>query len=464
MNEITSLAAPTPPHSVEAEQQLLGALLTNNDLAHRITGKIKADDLFDPVHRCIFEHAMGRIQEDKLASPITLFADMGKHDGLHELGGAGYLARLAGASISASSIADYAAQIVEFSRRRAVLDLCADMTNRIMQDEPADVSCAEMEMFLHTQEPSGAPRSMSLLKAHTEALQDVMDAKAGNSPAVPSGLASLDAELRLARKRYTILGGTTSMGKTAAALSIAYHAAKEGFGVGFVSREMPERDLAARMNSIDSKVPYKAFDRPMSDGTLDRVAEAVRIQAEYPIEIFSSQVDDMPSILSEAKKLQKKWATNGPKFGLGLLVVDYIQLIKGKGNNFEVLSSVANELKQVAKLLDVHVLALAQIDRKVMEREDARPMLSDLRGSGDLENAPDNVMFCHREEYFLQRKTLPKKTEELADHMELLDASRGKMEYIIAKARMGEITTVTVGCDMATNRFWDLDSTQDMEF
>jgi replicative DNA helicase len=139
--------------------------------------------------------------------------------------------------------------------------------------------------------------------------------------------------------------------------------------------------------------------------------------------------------------------------------------MRGRGESqFVQLSRIANDLKQVAKQLDVHVLALAQIDRKIVEREDKRPRLSDLRGSGDLENAPDNVMFCYRPEYYLKRQQPPKDIEKRADWEAECADWAGKAEIIIEKARMGEITSVTVGCDMGTNRFWDLEPKEEYEF
>jgi replicative DNA helicase len=198
---------------------------------------------------------------------------------------------------------------------------------------------------------------------------------------------------------------------------------------------------------------------------MPKMIEATKGQMDLPVQIFSARVRDIPSIMAECKKLQQRWRPIEKGFrGLGLLVVDYIQLIRGDGRSFDVLSNAANELKQIAKLLDVHVIALAQIDRKVGERENTRPGLSDLRGSGDLEQAPDNVIFCHREEYHLQRKPMPRSPEDMADHISALEASKGKMELIIGKARMGEIGTVTVGCNMGTNRFFDIAETAEMEF
>ncbi|MDG3089187.1 DnaB-like helicase C-terminal domain-containing protein [Vibrio hannami] len=330
----------------------------------------------------------------------------------------------------------------------------------IQTDRPVDDVVSGLEMFVHEQEPTDEPRSMSLLAAHASVVREQLEVNDGNMPAIPSGLATLDEVLSLRKQRYTILAGGTSMGKTAKALHMTYAAAKAGYGVGFVSREMPERDLAARINSIESQIPYKAFERKMSENLTRQMIETAKAQQSLPIEIFSPRVDDMPAIISEAKKLKAKW--EGTDHPLSMLVVDYIQLINDQGKQFEVLSKVANDLKQLAKMLDVHVLALAQIDRKVMERENARPMLSDLRGSGDLENAPDNVLLFTAMSILCGETQPPAKTEDRVDFEEEWRLSKGKMEIIIAKARMGEIKTITVGCDMATNRFWDIETTGDL--
>lgn len=472
MREIRSLNNSQPvarievgelPHSVEAEQQLLGGLLIDNELAAKV-GFLKAEHFFDPVHMNIFGTIIERIDGGRLASPVTLKQDLESDPGLNELGGGRYLARLAGASVSAFALLDYAMMIVELSRRRKVIEVCRTAIEDIKMDGSADNAVSSMEMFVSGQEPAGQPRTTSLLGAHTEAIREVLEIRDGNSPAIPSGLKSLDEVLSLRRGRYTMLAGATSMGKTAVAQWITYSAARAGFGVAFASLEMPERDLAARLNSIDSRVPYKAFERPMSENVLRKVVEAAKGQEALPIEIFKTNINDLPSIITEAKKLKQKWPANEKFRGLGLLVIDYIQLVKGEGRDFEVLSTVANNLKQLAKLLDVHVIALAQVDRKVVERENKRPGLSDLRGSGDLEMAPDNVVFCHREEYYMERMPRPKKTDELVDFEADLAACKGKMELIVAKVRMGELGTVEVGCDMGTNRLWDIEKTQDFEF
>lgn len=459
MKDVRSFGQPDDlPHSVEAEQQLLGAVLTNNELYYRVASMVRADHFHDPVHGRIWKHCAGRIEKDHLASPVTLKTDMAGDDGLKELG-AGYLAKLAGAAVSSSMIEEYARMVVECAEKRRILDQIRSVDMDLMAGGSVSDAVSSLEVSLYGTEDVGEPRSMSLLKAHTDSVRLMQEVYEGREVSVPTGLNALSEALVLAPKRYTILGGATSMGKTALALWITYAAARAGFGVGFVSLEMPEVDLARRFASIGSKIPYKALDRRVSENTFRAVIDAAKDQEALPVEIFSDRVRDVPAILSEAKRLQRKWKPRGEFQGLKLLVVDYLQLVRGKGESqFVRLSTVANDLKQVAKMLDVHVLALAQIDRKLSSADQhgaARPKLADLRGSGDLENAPDNVIFIHRPEYYLKRQQAPKKDEDRADWEAEISRWAGKAEIIIGKARMGETGAVTVNCDLGTNRFWD---------
>ncbi|MFY0682843.1 MAG: AAA family ATPase [Thalassovita sp.] len=452
--------------STEAEQLLLGAILCVNERYHDVASFVRADHFYEPTHADIWRCLAGRIEKDHLADVVMLKADLISHEGLSQLGGAGYLARLAGASMGGSQLVDYAQMIVELYNRRELLGRFRQIGGEVEAGRSSSDAASELELFLHErEETSTEPRTMSMLKAQTNALMQMQEIAQGGNIGIPTGLASLDEVLTLAPKRYTILAGATSMGKTALGIWLSYAAAKAGYGVGFVTLEMPEEDLAKRTNSIVSQVPYKAYDKPMSETLFLKTKDAAEALQELPVQIFSDRVRDVPAILSEGKKLKRKMPENQQFKGFKLLVIDYLQLVRGRGeSHFVQLSQIANDLKQVAKQLDVHVVALAQVDRKIGERDDTRPRLSDLRGSGDLENAPDNVVFIHRPEYYLSRQPEPVKADDRADWLAELEHSKNSAEIIIAKARMGEICTVKVGCDMGTNRFWDLDHTAEMDF
>lgn len=456
----------TAPHSIELEQQLIGAVLANNDRYHMIGSMVSPGDFFEPVHGIIWRHIASRVSKDHIASPATMKADLEGEPGLAELGGPKYLANLVGFSVSGSMVKEYARELIEIANRRRLIDAMGDITARLNSGSPAEDAVAALELLLaDQQEGSSDPRSMSLLKAHTNSVEQMIEDRQSGNYGVTTGIPSLDEAISLRGKRYSILAGATSMGKTALGVWIAKAAAEAGYGVGFVTLEMGEEDLANRISSIDSQIPYKAYDRPMSDTLMRKVVDTARGQEALPIEIMSAKVRDIPAILSEGKRLKHRWsyADGSSHFkGFKLLVIDYIQLVRGRGSSeFHILSQVANDLKQVAKQLDVHVLALAQLDRKIGDRDDPRPRLSDLRGSGDLENAPDNVMFIYRPEYYLERQLLTEKDiEKKADLVADMEHFRGKAEIIISKARMADIGVHRVNCDMATNRFWDEDNAQ----
>lgn len=446
--------------SIETEQQILGAVLSNNDRYHEVSGMVKPEFFHEKVHGAIWQAISDRIERDLEANAVTMAVEMEGFDGLTKLGGTKYFVRLAGGSISAFAIKDYVKDLITLYQRRTMVGRLSQLVDELEGGASPEVAAADLEMMIHEREAiSTRPRSMSLLKAQEIALRRIVDIREGKLVGVPTGMKSLEAEISFTPKRFTLLAGSTSMGKTALGIYITYAAAKRNFGVGFVSREMPEEDLVNRINAIESRVPYNSYDQPMSETILHQVADAAHRLQNFPIRIFSDQVKDIPSILSEAKRLKQEWKPNGNFQGLKVLVVDYIQLLKGRGRTHsraEELAQIANEMKDLAKILDVHIFALAQVDRNLGDRDDPRPRLNDLRGSGDLEMAPDNVVFIHRPSYYLERKGEPKDPDAFDDYHADLAYWKNKAELIIGKARMGQIGITKVGCDMATNRFWDL--------
>ena len=455
------------PHSIEMEQAIIGACLVSPDTMDAAMALVSQHHFYDPVHARIWGHMVTRAKAQHLASPVTIKVAMEGDDGLKELGGPAYLARLAGAAMGHVTCLKLCDDLVRLAARRDMLAQLQGVADKIKAGASADEAAADLEIALFNREQtSDAPRSVSLLAATTQALTAMNDMNRGISPAgITTGLKALDDMVSLKPGRYTIIGAATSMGKSALAIWIAHAAAKSGVGVGFASLEMPVTDVANRINSIGSQIPYRAYDRTTSETSFRRIAQVASENQALPIQIFDASARDVPAIMAEMQKIKRFWKPNGQFQGGKLLIVDYLQLVRGKGESqFVRLSEVANAFKTVAKMLDVHVIALAQVDRKIGDRDDTRPNLSDLRGSGDLEFAPDTVMFLHRPEYYLSRKTPPKKPEDRADFEAELSRWKGKAEIIVAKSRMGEIGSVTVGCDMATNRFWDLEATQDMEF
>ena len=465
---ISALSAARPPldsdelpQSVEAEQQVLGALLCNNALMDQIVGKLSSEHFFEPVHARMFQTIAAYVARGRLADPVTLNAMFVADEGLKELGGGVYLARMVACAISSGRIAQYADHIVEMYERRRLLHLTRQSAERLSTGTAAAdvVETLEAELLTHGAF-SAAPRSMSLIAAATKAITEMNERYQNGSTGVGSGLNALDALTGgFHRAEFTIIGGATSMGKTALGTWIAYAASKRGYGVGFATLEMGESQLYQRINAIDSQVPYQDQRRQMSEQAFRKVIAVSQKQSDLPIELFNSETRTIHALFAETRKLQRRWQPNPPFRGLGMLVVDYIQLIRGRGTALEVLAEAAIECKNIAKRLDIPVISLAQVDRGIGRRENEVPTVADLRGSGDLEFAADNVLFCHRPEYYLGRdlQNSALSADERADAQEALTACRNTMDLFVAKQRMGDIGHCRVGCHMATNRFWDLE-------
>lgn len=448
--------------NVELEQQILGAVLVNNDLFHMVSGIISWEDFFEPVHSEIWHRAATRIAKEHIASPVTMKTDFETHEGLKQLGGAEYLARMAGAAISSFAIKDYARELRSLSQRRSLRQKLSEASEALDTSE----GVAECEMILASalagiSTDDGKSSSVSMMKAVTDTIKDMGRAYEGASGGLETGIGALDAKTGgMWPADLIILGGRPSMGKSAVAIEIAVNVAKQGVPVGFWSMEMTEQSIAQRALSAASGVKYADARR----GTIDqesyqKVAGVARDVADLPLGIIPPHVRDIASGYAALK------AERARMNGLGLVVVDYLQLIRAAGKSrFEQMTEVSLGLKHMAKMLNVPVLALAQLSRAIEQREDKRPMLSDLRESGQIEQDADAVLFCYRDSYYLSREKPPSKVEERADYEAALKASENVMELIIAKQRMGDIGTVKTGCDIATNKFWDLETQSDLEF
>ncbi len=456
------------PHNVELEQQIIGNVLLNNDLIHKV-GVVQPEHFYDPVHGEIWKAISSRINDDHMASPVTMASDFQSHKGLLELGGTSYFARLAGGAMSSFAMADYSRDLIELYRQRQILNNVGDVLQRVRGGMKAQDAQSEIELYLQAQEAyAETPRSMSLLAAHTQSINMINQRYQSGKYGKSTGLKALDNITGgLHDGEATTIAGSTSMGKTALGCWLAYHLAKSGYMVGIASLEMSEIALANRLNSIDSGIPYQDMRGEISESTFRAVVDGAKSQEALPIHVYSDQVNDMPAILSETRRLQRMHPPNGNFLGFGLLVIDYIQLVKGKGDgSVDILSRIANDVKRLAKLLNIPVVALAQVMRDLGKRENPIPQLSDLRGSSDLENAPDNVIFCHRPEYYIERdlRNPNLKIEDRADLEAALSASRNKMQLLISKQRMGAIGQCTVEVDMARNRFRDVDTQEEWEF
>ncbi len=485
MNTITSIGKPaeddtTPdpmPHSVEAEQQLLGALLTNNDVYDRIASIIGPQHFYDPVHARIYEIAAARIAKNALASPVTLKAFMEGDEGLKELGGPTYLVRLAGSAISTFAVRDYAQMIYDLAIRRELMALGREISDKAARvdvtSEPKEqIVEAEQQLYKLSEQGQVESGFQSFLKAVTDAVNVANAAyqREGGLAGVSTGLIDMDKKLGgLHRSDLLILAGRPSMGKTSLATNIAFNVAKaykrgilpdgtegaiDGGVVGFYSLEMSAEQLAARILSEASEVPSEQIRRgDMTEAEFRRFVDAAKALEACPLYIDDTPALPISQLAARARRLKRT-------HGLDVLIVDYLQLVRGTGrseNRVNEISEITMGLKAIAKELDIPVVALSQLSRQVENREDKRPQLSDLRESGSIEQDADVVMFVFREEYYVEReKPSDDRLDEMAAWQERMERLHGKAEVVIGKQRHGPIGTVELSFEGRFTRFGNL--------
>ncbi|MBV2360720.1 replicative DNA helicase [Thalassococcus sp. CAU 1522] len=485
MNEITAFnptgvevqAPETMPHSIEAEQQLLGAILNDNNDYDRVSAVIGPQHFYDPVHARIFEIASARIAKNNLASPVTLKAFMEDDEGLKELGGPAYLARLSAAAISSFAVRDYAQMIYDLAIRRDLIRLGQDISAKAAKvdvaSEPRE-QIVEAEQALYALAEQGQTESgfQSFLRAVTDAVNVANAAyqREGGLAGISTGLVDMDKKLGgLHKSDLLILAGRPSMGKTSLATNIAFNIAKaykkgtrpdgsegaiEGGVVGFYSLEMSAEQLAARILSEAAEVPSEQIRRgDMTETEFRRFVDAAKSLEACPLYIDDTPALPISQLAARARRLKRT-------HGLDVLIVDYLQLVRpatAKDSRVNEVSEITQGLKAIAKELDIPVIALSQLSRQVESREDKRPQLSDLRESGSIEQDADVVMFVFREEYYKEReKPGDHDLEKMAVWQDEMERLHGKAEVIIGKQRHGPIGTVELSFEGRFTRFGNL--------
>ena len=484
MNEIANLQPPASdvatlgvPHSIEAEQQLLGAILTNNDLFDRVAQILRAEHFYDPVHARIFETAAARIAKNNLASPITLKAFLEDDAGLAELGGPAYLMRLAGAAISSFAVRDYAEMIYDLAIRRELIDVGNEIAAKAarveVQSEPKEqIVEAEQKLYALAEQGQTEQGFQSFLTAVTDAVKVANAAyqREGGLAGVSTGLIDMDKKLGgLHRSDLLILAGRPSMGKTSLATNVAFNIARaykkgitssgdegavDGGVVGFFSLEMSAEQLASRILSEVAEIPSNQIRRgDFTEGEFRRIVDAAKELEAAPLFIDDTPALPISQLAARARRLKRT-------HGLDALFVDYLQLVRGTGrseNRVNEISEITMGLKAIAKELDIPVVALSQLSRQVENREDKRPQLSDLRESGSIEQDADVVMFVFREEYYKEReKPGDHELDKMGQWQEEMERLHGKAEVVIGKQRHGPIGTVELSFEGQFTRFGNL--------
>jgi len=462
--------APTIPHNMEAEQGLLGALFVDNRGYDRISDTLRPEHFYTPVHARLYQAISATISQGQNASPVTLKAYFQDDPDLKTVGGPAYLADLAANVISTINTEDYARTIIETHHRRCLIDIAEDLT--IEANTPTlgatafdAIERAEARLCMLAEEGADGeglkPFSEFSISALTQAEKAL---KAGRGiTGVTTGFPSIDRKLGgLQPSDLIILAARPSMGKTALALNVAYNAARkhqtttgeQGAVVAFFSLEMSGDQLSTRLIAEQAEVPSDAMRRgDISHDALKNCMKAAAKNAGLPLYIDQSAMATIATIRSRARRLKRQT-------GLGLIVVDYLQLMHDPGkrpyeNRTLEVSNITRGLKQIAKELNVPVLALSQLSRAPELRDDKRPQLSDLRESGSIEQDADVVIFLYREEYYLSRTEPQVGTEKHLEWQDAMTKATNAAEAIIAKQRHGPISTIKMKFDAYFTRFTD---------
>jgi replicative DNA helicase len=467
------------PHNIEAEQALLGAILINNEAFDRVSSFLEPHHFFEPLHSRIYETAAKFIQSGKHATPITLKSFFDNEEAIGSVTVPQYLGRLAAHATSIINAEDYGRTIYDLSVRRDLIILGEDMVN-VAYDSPVDMppekQIEETEQRLYGLAERG--KYGSGFMTFSLALNDAIDMasrayeRQGGLSGLSTGLRDLDRALGgLQKSDLIILAGRPAMGKSALATNVAFNVAKayrsevnangdeevvDGAIVGLFSLEMSAEQLATRIISEQSEISSEKIRRGMiSENEFHRLVKATQDLQSLPLFIDHTGGITIAQLAARARKLKRQR-------GLGLIIVDYLQLLAGSSRRssdgrVQEVTEITTGLKSLAKELNVPILALSQLSRQVENREDKRPQLSDLRESGSIEQDADVVMFIFREEYYVQRaEPSITKVEEHQKWQDLMDQVQGIGEVIIGKQRHGPTGLVRLQFTGEFTRFSDL--------
>src|ERR1041385_1295058 len=412
------------PQNVEAEAALLGALMIDNRLVEDVQLKLRPDHFFEPLHGRVYEAILRMTDANRIANPVTLRPLFDSDESIKELGGPAYLAQLTGSGAAVIGARDFAQQIYDLALLRALIGVGRDLVEGALDTSEdvaplAQIERAETELYKVAEEGGAEGKAKSFSDATKEALEMAERAlnSGGHLSGLTTGLESLNAKIGgLHKSDLIIVAGRPGMGKSALGTNIGFACAQRllrdqedgiepaksaGTAVALFSLEMSADQLATRILAEQSGISSENLRMGrISQQEFRRLARAAAELQSLPL-----YVDDPPGLTIAALRTRARRLKR--QKGIGLIVVDYLQLLQGTGRNsnenrVQEISEISRGMKQLAKELNVPVIGLSQLSRQVEQREDKRPQLSDLRESGSIEQDADIVLFIYREDYYLK--------------------------------------------------------------
>jgi replicative DNA helicase len=469
--------APSLPQNVEAEAALLGALMIDNRLVEDVQTRLKPDHFFEPLHGRIYEAILRLTDRNMVANPVTLRPLFEADEGMKEVGGASYMAQLTGSGAAIIGAKDFAQQIYDLALLRALISVGRDLVESALDtsEEVApltQIERAETELYKVAEAGGAEGKAKSFGEATKLAVEMAERAlnSGGHLSGVTTGIDGMNSKIGgLHRSDLTILAGRPGMGKTSLATNIAFSAAQRfardledgiepnksaGAAVAFFSLEMSADQLATRILAEQSNISSESLRMgKISQQEFRQLARAAGELQTLPLYIDDTPGLTIAALRARARRLKRQK-------GIGMIVVDYLQLLQGTGkggdsNRVQEISEISRGLKQLAKELDLPVLALSQLSRAVEQREDKRPQLSDLRESGSIEQDADIVLFVYREDYYVASKQPSDDHPDFAKWQEEMARVYGLAEVIVAKQRHGATGKVRMKFDARITKFSD---------
>jgi replicative DNA helicase len=453
------------PNNTEAEQAVIGSILVSNDIFDEISTIISSINFYDPMHQKIFEAIESLVYKGMLANPITLKNYF--EDEKDDLNVPEYLVKITKFSTSVRQAVEYSKIIYDMFVRRELIKISEqtiDSAKLNELDTNGQTIIENSERLLFDLAEKGSFNS-SLVKFDEAMKQTIEMASAAYKNeegivGVPTGLRDLDDKLGgLHQSDLIIIAGRPSMGKTSLATNIAFNAAQKlqesgkKSSIAFFSLEMSSEQLSTRIISEQARISSNDIRRGrISDEQFDKFLETSKNIAELPLYIDETPAISIAAMSNRARRIKRL-------FGLDMVVVDYIQLMRGttfnKDGRVQEISQITQGLKAIAKELAVPVVALSQLSRQVEQRDDHKPQLSDLRESGSIEQDADVVMFVYREGYYLSRKEPREATVEHAEWQAKMNEVAHLAQIIIGKQRHGPIGNITLEFEERFTKFKD---------
>jgi len=463
------------PYDIDVEQALLGAILVDNQAIERISSVLTSVHFYDPLHARLYDAMIATFERGGgVITPLTLHAAMKADPGLVEVGGHAYLSGLAQAAPALANVRDYARILHDLALRRSLIRLGEDIVNTAYEapnEMPPQAQIEDAEKALYriseTTRYGEGPLDFSESLRRTVESAERAQARGGRISGVASGFSDLDSLLGgLQPSDLIIIAGRPGMGKTSLATNMAFHAARahaqdvadgvavpRGCPVLFFSLEMAAQQLSARILSEQTEIEMSKI----RNGRFSDSEWATFVHKMQDLSTLQLYIDDtggisIAQIAARARRLKREKK-------IGMVIIDHIQLVapaRRVENRVQEITEISKGLKVLAKELDVPVIALSQLSRGVDSRDDKRPVLSDLRESGSIEQDADVVMFVYREAYYLKSRKPPEDDPEFVKWSEKMERVNHLADVLVEKHRHGATTRIELFFDDRFTRFKDL--------